>query len=81
MATASNRLDEDEEFLRQFVFPEEERRLLTSAPWGGNGKITPPCGTPRLRVVIPVVEVHYGHAARPCRCVATHPVSDISPAG
>jgi hypothetical protein len=26
---------EDEKFLRELVFPEEERRLFTSAPWRG----------------------------------------------
>jgi hypothetical protein len=27
--------DADEEFLRALVFPEEDRRLFTSAPWRG----------------------------------------------
>ena len=31
----ANRRAEDEAFLRQFVFPEEDRHLFTSAPWRG----------------------------------------------
>ena len=29
-------LEGDESFLRKIVFPEEERRLLTTAPWDGS---------------------------------------------
>jgi hypothetical protein len=31
----AKRRAEDETFLRQFVFPEEDRHLFTSAPWRG----------------------------------------------
>ena len=31
----ANRRAEDEAFLRQFVFPKEDRHLFTTAPWRG----------------------------------------------
>jgi hypothetical protein len=33
--TSWSGLEDDEVFLRTVVFPEEERRLFTTTPWGG----------------------------------------------
>ena len=35
MDTHTARMEEEETFMRTIVFPEEDRRLFTTAPWKG----------------------------------------------